>query len=186
MVHPKGDVLDALTDRRGLDLNDVESVVEIVAKVTSTYCLLDVAVGRGKDAHVDRHRFRAAERFNRALLQRTQQLHLQIRLHLHNLVDKECARMCLLEPAEPATRRACEGAAFVPEQLRLHKRLGQRRAVYRHERLVAPGAELVHRLGVTSLPVPVSPRMRSVALVGATWRTRSRISRIAPLWPMTF
>ena len=81
-----------------------------------------------------------------ALLQHAQQLHLRGRHHLGDLVEEQRAAMRQLEAALSALDRAGERALLVPEDLALEERLGNRRAVDRHERLSRALTELVDRL----------------------------------------
>ena len=72
-----------------------------------------------------------------------QQLGLQRRLHLADLVQHQRAAVRLLELADARRRGAGEGAALVAEQLALEELGRQRRAVHLHERPVAPRRALV-------------------------------------------
>ena len=58
--------------------------------------VVEVAVGRGDDAHVDVQRLVAADALERALLQEAQELHLRRRRDLADLVEEERA------PGRPA------------------------------------------------------------------------------------
>ena len=99
-----------------------------------------------------------------ALLERAQELRLQRRGSSPISSRKQRAAVGRLEQAAPGGDGAGERAALVAEQLGLEQRLGQRRAVDRHERAV--GARAARRgcaRATSSLPVPVSPSMSTVA-----------------------
>ena len=73
------------------------------------------------------------------ILQDVQQLGLQRRRHLADLVEQDRAVARELELADARRLRAGEAAAFVPEQLALEEVSRQRRAVHLHEWPRPPG-----------------------------------------------
>ncbi len=79
-----------------------------------------------------------------ALLQRPQQLGLQIQRHLSDFVQKNGAAIGRFELARPAGHRAGKCAAPMAEKLALQQRLRNRRAVHGDERLVAAIAGVVN------------------------------------------
>ena len=68
-VDQDGDVVAALAQRRHVDGEDVDAVVEVVAEAAVRDHRAQVAVGRGDDAHVNLDGARAADATNLALLQ---------------------------------------------------------------------------------------------------------------------
>ena len=118
---------------------------------------LEVAVGRGDEADVERHLAVAADRPHRPLLQRAQQLRLQRERQLADLVEEERAAVRLHEEARARAARVGEGAARVAEQLALEQRLGHRGAVDGDERPVrAPACAG----GARARPAPCRCRSR--------------------------
>ena len=93
------DVGRALAQRRHLEGDDVEPVVEVLAELPLRDHLLEVAVGRRDDADVDVDRLVAADALELALLQEAQQLHLDGRRDLADLVEEQRAAVGLLEAA---------------------------------------------------------------------------------------
>ena len=112
----------------------VETVVEIFAETAGRHFVAQHAVGRGDDAHVERHGLTAAEAFDFALLQHAQQFGLQRQRHLGDFVQQQRAALRLLEFAGVRVGRAGEGAALVAEQHGFEHVLGDGRAVDRDER----------------------------------------------------
>ena len=107
-----------------------------------------------------------------AVLQRAQQLRLHLRPHVADLVEEQRAAVRRLEQAALGRDGAGERAPGVAEQLGLEQRLGQRRAVDRHERRRRRAASGVWIARATSsLPVPDSPSTSTVAVDGATRAT---------------
>jgi hypothetical protein len=71
----------------------------------------------------------------------------------------------------------------MPEQLALDQGLDDGGAIDRHERTRSTGS-LVDGLAASSLPVPVSPVMKTETLAGATRSITSMIRRIGTDWPI--
>ena len=76
-------------------------------------------MGRRDHPHVDGPGLGLADRAHLALLQHPQQLHLQLRRHVADLIKKDAAAIGGGEQPLVVARRAGEGAAPVAEQLRL-------------------------------------------------------------------
>ena len=87
---------------------------------------------------------------------------------------------CRRAPARTApcaAHGAGEGALLVAEQLALDEPRRDRRAVHLDEQALAPRAGSWMARATSSLPVPVSPVMRTFVLVAATRATRSMTRR---------
>ena len=140
---------------------------------------------RRHDARVEGHLGVAADRAHRALLQRAQQLGLELQRQLADLVEEERAALGLAEQAGARGLRVGERAADVAEELAVEEVLGQRGAVDRDERALARGgcASWIFR-ATTSLPVPLSPVMRMVVSESATRSTSEYAFFSAGLCPM--
>ena len=98
------DVVAALAQRRQVQVDDVEPVVEVLAEAARLDLLLEVAVGRGDDADVDRLGLGVADAEDDPLLQRAQELHLQRERHLADLVEEQRAAVGRLELARLVAR----------------------------------------------------------------------------------
>ena len=90
----------ALAQRRQMQRDDVEPVVQIAAEVAGANLLVEIAVRRRDDARVDRQRLRRADGNDFAMLQRAQQLHLRGRRRLADLVEEERALRRRAEQAD--------------------------------------------------------------------------------------
>ena len=128
------DVFLALAQRRHRARHDVQPVEQILAEAPGGDLALEIFVGRRDDAHVDADGLLAADALELLLLQHAQQLELQRRRHVADLVEEQRPLVGQLEAAELALDRARERALLVAEQLRLEQRLGQRAAVDLDER----------------------------------------------------
>ena len=100
------DVLAALAQRRDPDRHHGEPVVEVLAEAALGDRAAQVLVRRRDDPHVDLDRRRLADPPDLALLERAQELRLEPRARLADLVDEERAAVGLLEEPAPRARRA--------------------------------------------------------------------------------
>ena len=105
----------------------------------------EIAVRRGHDAHVGAARARLAEPFEVLVLEEAQQLRLERRRDLGDLVEKERAAFRRLDATRLIAHRAREGAARVAEQLAREQLGGERGTVHGDEGAVAPRALRVQR-----------------------------------------
>ena len=108
--------------------------------------LLEIPVRGRDDPDVDPDVARAAHAAERLLLQEPQQLGLQRRRHLADLIEEHRAFVGLLEQPTLLLPRIGERAAFVAEQLAFEQLLRQSGARDVHERLRRPVAVEVDRL----------------------------------------
>ena len=131
--------------RSGTDLHrkHVEPEIEVLAKPAALHLLLEVAVGGGDHADVDRAGALLADALEIALLQHAQQLALQLERDFADLVEEQRAAIGELEPADAVAHRAGEGAADMAEELALEQFARDRRAVDADQRPVAAAAGLV-------------------------------------------
>ena len=146
-LHEQRQVLAALAQRRQLDREHVEPVVQVLAQLALLHRVGGIDVGRRDHAHVDRllHRGRRAAGTVRSCSTRSS-FTCVCRRHLGDLVEEQRAAIGELEAALPPLDGAGERALLVAEELALEQRLGNRRAVDRHERHGRARAQLVDRL----------------------------------------
>jgi hypothetical protein len=139
------DVLATLAERGENEARDVEAVVEVEAEALVGDRLLQILVRRRDDPHVDRHGLVVAEAADLAFLDRAQQLRLEGRLRLRDLVEEERAAVGLLEETAARGDRAGVRPTHVAEELALEERLAHGGAVHRDEGLVGPQRVRVDR-----------------------------------------
>ena len=118
--------------------NDVDAIEEVLAEPAVGHHLREILVGRRDDAHRRLELFDAAEPAELPLLQHAQELHLHHRVHLADFVEKQRALLRRLDEPLLVDAGARERALHVAEQLGFEQRLGQRAAVQRDERPIAP------------------------------------------------
>ena len=127
------------------ELDDLEPVVEVFAEIAAHHHLLEVAVRGRHDTHVHLDALVAPQLGELGVLQHVEQLRLQRRLHLADLVEHEGAAVRLLELADAGRRGTGEGTPLVAEELALEEVGRERRAVDLHERTVAACGALMDR-----------------------------------------
>jgi len=126
--------VQTIAQRRNVQRQHVEPVIQVLAKLTLGAELGQVHLGRADHPHIQIDLFVAADPTEAAVLQEAQQLGLQPRAHLADAIEKQRTACGQLQQAELAFRpRAFEGAGAVAEQLGLGHRLRQAGAVERHE-----------------------------------------------------
>ena len=104
--HPgeRQDVVPALAQRRHVQLDDLEPVVEVLPEGAARDAVGEVAVGGGQDAHVDPPALVLADAPDLPLLQRAQELDLHARRDLADLVQQQRPAVGRLEQARPVLR----------------------------------------------------------------------------------
>ena len=104
-----------------------------------------------------------------ALLQHAQQLHLEQRARVADLVEEQRAPVRGVEQPDAVGHGAGERAARVPEQLALDQAVGRGAAVVRDEAGAASRAlSACTARATSSLPVPVSPSTSTGSSLSAT------------------
>ncbi len=132
-------------------MKDIESEVEIGAEPPRFDELAQVAIGGRDHARSHRPRLRRADPLELAIFQNAQQLDLQRRTELADLVEKDRAVARHLEAARMMLDRTGEGALLVSEQLALDDGFGERAAVHVDEATVRSVREMVDGPGEHSL-----------------------------------
>ena len=142
-----GNVLAALPQGGHGDLEDVQPVIEVLAKPTVGEHLSEVAIRGADHPDIDTQRPAAAEWPELPLLQHTQQFRLHREGKVPDLIEEQAPAVGQLEQALAIAVGTREGAADVPEKLALQQRLGDRRAVLGDERPRTPGSIEMERSG---------------------------------------
>ena len=123
------DLVAPLAQRWNGYLDDVQSIVEILAERATRYRPAEIDVGSDQDARVDLDLALAADTVELAVLQRLQQLGLHRHRHLADLVEKQGAAVSQLELPRLGLLRTGERAPLVAEELRLEQLARQGGAV---------------------------------------------------------
>src|SRR6478672_974401 len=134
-MRERGDIRRSLAKRWHTDLDDAKPIIQIRAEIALCDQFLEIPVRRGDNAGVGPLGTFGADRIILALLQHTEQLRLEFRRGVPDLVEKNGAAAGELESSSARAERAGERAFHVAEQFALEKRRRQRGAIERNERL---------------------------------------------------
>ena len=115
--------------RRHVNIEDIEAVVEIAAQFASRHGLVGNLIRGREHADIDRSLHFASQAAQFAILQNAQQLGLRSDRHLADLIEQERSAFGQLKAACPPFQRARECAFLVAEDLALHQGFGDGGAV---------------------------------------------------------
>src|SRR6266702_2022591 len=130
----KRNVLAPLPQRRQVNRNDCQPVIKVFAECAGTHRLVDIQIGGGYDADIKFLYLRAPYRLDFPLLQRPEQLGLQLNRQISNLIKEKRSPFRQLKLACLVPHRTGEGPLDMAEQFALQQVTGDGGAVYGHER----------------------------------------------------
>ena len=131
------DVVPARAQGWHLHGDDVQSIVEILAKISLLDLLLQIPVGGCHHADIDLDGLASPDSLHFPFLQGAQKLHLQLRRHFAYFVQKEGTLVGELEAPLTRTVGPRVGPLFRAKELRFDEVLGHGTAVDRHKRALA-------------------------------------------------
>src|SRR5271156_5285674 len=108
MLRQRQDVFAAFAQRRDLERNYAQAEIQISAEFAGRHFAPQLAIGRRHDAHVDLARLRRTDAHHLAVLEHAQQLSLEVRARLADLVEKQRAARGALEASEALANCAGE------------------------------------------------------------------------------
>ena len=130
----------ALAERRKAQGDLGQPIEKVLAEPAGADQIVQIAMSGAHHPHIDGDLLAAADALDHTLLQEAQQLTLERRRQISDLVQEQGAAVGELDPPERLLFRAREGPALVTEQLGLQQGLGDRRAVDRDEATLAARA----------------------------------------------
>src|SRR5215470_4761016 len=136
-------VLPALSERRELDWDHVEPVIEILPERSFLDRTFQVAVGGSNHPHIDGDWRDTAHAFEFPLLEESQELGLELASKIADLVEEDGSSVGHFEPSSLAPVCAREGTLLMSEQLALQELARQPHRVDRDERLIPSLAPVV-------------------------------------------
>ena len=140
--HERRDVVPPFAERRQVDWIHAQAVVQVRSEEAGCDIRLQVSMSRGNHAHI--HAFGSRIRLAEfSFLQDAQQLDLNLRQQIADLVQEDCPAIGQFETPQPRRCRAGERSLFMTEQLALDERRRQRGAVDADQRLGAAPATVV-------------------------------------------
>src|ERR1700680_194525 len=135
-----------LAQRRYIDRHHVEPVIKIFAKSPLLECSTEIAIGGCDKAHVHLYGARAAQSFEFALLQNSQELHLSSGRDIANFIKEEGSFVGKLEFSRLAGDRTGKSSFFVAEKFAFEQVLRYRRAIDLHKGSRGAAGSLVNQV----------------------------------------
>src|SRR5215470_118074 len=115
MPSEQWDIVASCAQRRQLNGNNAQPVIEVLSKASFGDFLLKILIGSGNDAHVDIDFFVAANGPDLAFLQDAVELNLHGQAHISNLIHKQSSAMRCLEETLTVFGSTGEGAFHISE-----------------------------------------------------------------------
>src|SRR5262245_1523953 len=157
-------VFCALAQRGHAEGDRVDAEVQILAQLAVPQRGVQVDVGRADQTEADADDAVAANRPVLAFLQHTEELGLQVRRHLADLVEEQRAPLGHLEEPFLVGLGARKGTLLVPEQFGLDQVLRNGRTVYLDEGALGPLGVVVDRVGDQLLAGAVLPLNQDIGV----------------------
>src|SRR5262249_4967134 len=120
-VHQIEQFVFSLAKRRNHKVDDIESVVQILAEHPLMNLFLQVAVGRADHSHVDLNRLLATDPLEFVVLQDLEEFGLESHIHISNFVEEDRPALSHLKYSSFSLQGARERAPLITEQLALNK-----------------------------------------------------------------
>ncbi len=179
------DVFAAVAERWDMNGKHVQAKEQVGSKAPLAHGDCQVSM-RGRDeAHVHGQRLGVANSFDGALLQDSQEHHLDLRRQFTDFIEKDCPLIRQLQAADAAAHAPVKAPGSCPNNslaMTPGARAAQLTATRRRSR-----RELSWWMAraTNSFPVPVSPQTRTVLSVRATCWTARRTAFIGRLSPVS-
>ena len=177
------DVLGPVAERRDHDPGDVQAVVQVLAEPAGGDLLGQVAVGGRDDAGVGAEGLGPADPLELALLEDAEDLGLGRQRQLADLVEEDRPAGGALEPAGLLPVGAGEAPRSWPNSSLSIRPSGRAPQLTRTNGPAARSEWRCSAEATSSLPVPLSPTIRTGSSVAAARPIALKTSRIAALWP---
>lgn len=147
MIRQQRHVSATFSQRRKVERDDVDAVVQVLAESTRLHQLRQISVARQNEADVRPHRLVAAQWLVHPLLQNAKQFHLHRQRGGVDLIKEQRPALCRGNAAGAVAVGPGERPLHVPEQLALQQGGGEGGAVDGDHRPVPPRAVDVQHPG---------------------------------------
>src|SRR5208337_3018652 len=147
MMYQQRDVLAPFAQCGNPNRKDIQPVKKIGTEFLLLNQSIQIPIGGGNQTRVRREGLRTSQPFELALLQDAQQLGLELKRNLANLIQEYGSPIGQLKAADPLRDGAGEGAALMSEELTLQQSRRNGGAVQFHEGTGMPRAEIMERTG---------------------------------------
>src|SRR2546430_945489 len=147
MRQQKGHIFATLAQRRNLEVNHVQAVIQVFAEAALANKRKQVDVGSGHDAHVDFKLLGAPQTHEFALLDHAQKLGLRFGADGGDFIEENGALIGDFKKALFRSNGAGESALHMAEKLGLQEIHGDRSRIYGHKGFVRAGGSGMNGFG---------------------------------------
>src|SRR6187455_3760643 len=116
MIHERRQILAPFAQRRHQNGYDVETIIQIIAKLSRSHQRLEVAMGRGENPDIDLDRLAGADPFELAFLEDAKEFRLKVERQVADLIEKQSACVGQLKSSFASRDGTGEGTLLVAEQ----------------------------------------------------------------------
>ncbi len=147
MISQGLNIFRPLPERRDGDWKNIETVKKVFPEILSINFLLQPHVGGRYNPDINGYRFVVADSANLAGLKHPQQLHLHVRCHVTDLIQKQSSAVRQFElPRPPPLEGAGKCALNITEQLALEQLTRNGCAIDGDKRMAILCTVIVYRL----------------------------------------
>ena len=118
MIGEKGHIFQPFPERRHVNMDDVEAVIQVFAKLLQVHHVFQVLIGCGNDPDINGDRVFPTYPVEFIVLQDAEDFGLQGQFHIADFIEKQGASIGLLKFPHFGFYGPGESAAFVAEQFR--------------------------------------------------------------------
>src|SRR5262245_55705128 len=144
MLPKQNYVVSAVAERRDIDLNDRQPVIQIEPETSNVAFLFQISIRSGDNPHVQRDVLQTSDSAERALLEDPEQLGLQAQVELAYFVEEQCSAISLFEQTFFPRFGVGKRALLVPEEFAFNEISRNRCAVDMHHRSGRAPRTIVH------------------------------------------
>ena len=119
MVRQRDDVVAPIGQARQIDRDDLQPVIEILAKGTFGNGVFQIAIRCRQHANINANGFVLAHAHDFAALQHSKKLDLSRHRHVADFVQEECTAVGVFESADSVGLGVGVGAPYMSEQFAL-------------------------------------------------------------------
>ena len=146
MVGQQGNIVLAFPQGRKVNLDNLEAIIQILAKLTIGYFVWQDLVRGSDNAHINLNRGGIANTLKFHGFENPQQTQLHARRDIAYLIEKKSAAVSALKTTNLVTERPGKSSLYMPKEFTFQEILGKRCAVDLDQGFVSPVAIVVQGL----------------------------------------
>ena len=119
-------------------MHSIDSIVKVLTEISVLDHLLQILVRRTDKPYINRDSFSTTYTHDASVLDCPEQLRLQVKRNVSDLIKEKSSSVCLLELTDVVCMSIRERSFHMAEQFALEKSLGQGSGIYADHRLQSP------------------------------------------------